>query len=115
VREFFVWRGVQNLDAIFDGSFSAWEAIMAILFWILVIIFGALIAWITNSPQPSNRYIDAIQKYFPLIVVVIGLWLIVRGFVFYGLGLIFLYVGLTVVTKAIQRRRLKKLDPPRES
>jgi hypothetical protein len=83
---------------------------MVLWIWIALFSVAGVLGWLILLPRPNNQSLDLVERFLPYIVGVIGVYLIVRGYWPYGLGLIVFFFGSKAVSKTVNTRRLKRLD-----
>jgi len=83
---------------------------MALWIWFMILGAASVVGWLILLPRPTNQSLGLVEKFLPYIVGLFGVWLIVRGFWPYGLGLLVLFFGMKTLSKSVNEKRLKRLD-----
>jgi len=79
---------------------------MSLYFAVGLLIVGAMLGWL-NQVCPSNRYIDAIHVFFPLIVIAVCFRLLLKGYPYYAAGL-FVFYGIIFSISIVLRAKRQK-------
>ena len=82
---------------------------MILWFAVAVFIIGIIAAWVMNV-SPPGRYGQALEEFFPYVVVLAGIVLFLKGLHLISVGLLVLYFGSLFIGRRINRARLRQLD-----
>jgi hypothetical protein len=83
---------------------------MGLWIWFTILAAASVVGWLILLPRPTNQSLGLVEKFLPYIVGVLGVWLIVRGFWPYGLGLLVFFFGMRTLSRTVNNNRLKRLD-----